>query len=700
MGVMTFLRERAGLLMIGLIGLSIVAFLVSDASRMGGSLFRDNGTTIGIVGGEKISEAEFNTKLQLQVEQAKQQYGQSSLPPQMMGYVNEQTWNQVVTQMILTTQINKAGLQTSSAELSDLILGRNPDARVKQAFTDPKTGTFDPSSVRNFLRNLDRNADTKKRWLDLEKEISDTHALQKYVTLIQGGVYVTSLEINTAYSLPEKVGIKYALLDYSRIADNKVALTDNDLNTYYNDNIYKYQSKENTVSIDFVTLAAKPSAEDSSNAKKDIDKAIADFKTTKSDSLFVSLNSDSKLPVRFFKKGQLSAKLDSNLKNASVGTVYGPYFENGSFKAAKLLAIKDMPDSVRSRHILLAPQGNENIQTLTKRADSIKSLLAKGASFAELASKFSADKGSAVKGGELGFIALGSLVKPFEDFIFNGKKGQTSIVTTQYGVHIVEIEDQKNISKAMQVAQIDRSFSPSSKTVQNSYSKATSFLGSLDAKDPQTLAVQARKIGTIVHSAEDIKGNDQSLQGLDNARKVVQWAFGKKPGDLSEVFDLGNNFVVARLVSTRKKGAIPFEQVKRVVSADALKARKGDLLSTQLSDAQKSVPNLDGLAQKLGLTAVTTDSLSFENGAIGQNIEEPKLVGAAFGSALNKIGKPVIGDRGVYAFEVVAIHRLNITAGKTGNERIRSTFKSQAAGSAIEALKNAANIQDNRSKFF
>ena len=53
--------------MIGLIGLSIVAFLVSDASRMGGSLFRDNGTTIGIVGGEKISEAEFNTKLQLQV---------------------------------------------------------------------------------------------------------------------------------------------------------------------------------------------------------------------------------------------------------------------------------------------------------------------------------------------------------------------------------------------------------------------------------------------------------------------------------------------------------------------------------------------------------------------------------------------------------------------------------------------------------
>ena len=295
---------------------------------------------------------------------------------------------------------------------------------------------------------------------------------------------------------------------------------------------------------------------------------------------------------------------------------------------------------------------------------------------------------------------MGSLVKPFEDFIFNGKKGQTSIVTTQYGVHIVEIEDQKNISKAMQVAQIDRSFSPSSKTVQNSYSKATSFLGSLDAKDPQTLAVQARKIGTIVHSAEDIKGNDQSLQGLDNARKVIQWAFGKKPGDLSEVFDLGNNFVVARLVSTRKKGAIPFEQVKRVVSADALKARKGDLLSTQLSDAQKSVPNLDGLAQKLGLTAVTTDSLSFENGAIGQNIEEPKLVGAAFGSALNKIGKPVIGDRGVYAFEVVAIHRLNITAGKTGNERIRSTFKSQAAGSAIEALKNAANIQDNRSKFF
>lgn len=697
---MTFLRERAGLLMIGLIGLSIVAFLVSDASRMGGSLFRDNGTTVGVVGGEKITEAEFNAKLQQQVEQAKSQYGQASLPPQMMGYVNEQTWNQVVTQLVLTTQINKAGLQTSAAELSDLILGRNPDARVKQAFTDPKTGTFDPSSVRNFLRNLDRNADTKKRWLDLEKEISDTHALQKYVTLVQGGVYTTALETSLNYAVPQKVNIKYALLDYSRIPDSKVTLSDNDLNTYYTDNLYKYQSKENTLSIDFVTLAARPSAEDSSNARKDIDKAIADFKSTKNDSLFVSLNSDSKLPVRFFKKGQLSAKLDSNLRRAQPGTVYGPYFENGSFKAAKLLAVKDMPDSVKSRHILLAPQGAETVQVLTKRADSIRNLIAKGASFADMAAKYSADKGSAVKGGELGYIGLGSLVKPFEDFIFNGKKGATSIITTQFGVHIVEIEDQKNISQALEVAQIDRAFAPSSKTVQNTYSKATAFLGALDPKDPQTLTAQARKIGTIVHTAEEVKGSDQSLAGLDNARKVVQWAFTRKPGDLSEVFDLGNEFVVAKLNSTRSKGAIPFEQIKKQVTADALKVRKGELLATQLLDAQKSGASLDVLAQKLGLATVVADSLTFASSTIGQNIEEPKMVGAAFAVAAGKMGKPVIGERGVYAFEVTAVLPDKLAADKTQQSRIRSTVKSQAAGSAIEALKNAANIQDNRAKFF
>ncbi len=698
MGVMTFLRERAGLLMIALIGLSIVAFLVSDASRMGGSLFRDSGTTVGVVGGEKISESDYNLRLQQQVEQAKQQYGQASLPAQMMGYVNEQTWNQVVTQMVLASQVTKAGLQTSATELSDLVLGRDPDARVKQAFTDPKTGSFDPASVRNFLRNLDKNADTKKRWLELEKEISDTHGLQKYVSLLQGGIYTTSLENVLDYSMPEKVSIKYALLDYSRIADAKVNLSENDLSTYYNENINKYQSKENTASIDFVSINASPSNADSLNAKADIAKAVTEFKTTKNDSLFTSLNSDSKLPVRFFKKGQLSALLETNLQNALPGTVYGPYFENGSFKAAKLIAVKDMPDSVKSRHILLAPQKGETLEILTKRADSLRSLLNKGASFAEMAAKYSGDKGSAVKGGELGFIALGSLVKPFEDFIFNGRKGETGTVTTQYGVHIIQIEDQKNISKALEVAQIDRSFNPSSKTVQATYSKATAFLGSLDPKDPQSLSVQARKAGLNVRTAEDIKGSDQTLAGLESARKVVQWAFTKKTGDLSEVFDLGNNFVVARLVSTRKKGAIPFDQIRKQVKADAMLSKKGELLNAQLVDAGKG--GFAALTGKLGLTAVIADSLDFANATIGKNFQEPKLVGAAFGAALNKPAKPVTGERGVYAFEVTAIMPQQVKDAKAQKDRISQNLKSQAANSAIEALKEKADIQDNRSKFF
>jgi len=698
MGIMTFLRERAGFVLIGLIVISIIAFLVSDASRMGGSLFRESNTDIAVVNGEKISTDEYNQKLQAQTEQAKQQYGQIGIPTQMMGFLGEQTWTQMISQHLLDRQVSKAQLNIGNSEAYDLVAGRNPDPRVRQTFTDRKTGVFDPATVITFLKNLKRDTATESKWHAFENELRKSRAEQKYLALVQGGIYITGLEAKLAYNTPaERRNIQYVTVDYSRIPDSKVNLTDDQLNTYYTNNLFKYQSHENSRSLDYVIFEARPSAEDSAQEKKEVNRMAAEFRTAKSDSLFVVLNSETKTPVTFYKRKHLPPGVDSTIVNQTPGFVSDPVLLNGTFRAAKLVSVKQMPDSVWSRHILLVPGKTEPLADVLKRADSLKSQIQKGANFASLAQTLSQDKGSSVKGGDLGYVAMGQgLVKPFEDAIFNGKKGELKIVQTQFGVHLIQIVDQKNISPSFEIAQIDRPFGPSPKTTQATYSQAIQFLGSLPSTGQAGLAKLARAKNLNVRTAAEVKAGDQSLPGAENARKVVQWAYTKKKGDRSEVLDLGTSFVIAEVTGIRVKGPTPLADIRRQVEADAEKAKKGELLVAQIVQAHGQ--GLESLANTYASAVATADSLDFANPAVGK-LEDPALIGAVFGASSGKPSKPVAGDKAVYAFQVTGmVNQTSKADSKTVREKIRLNIKSQAVTAALDALRDKAEITDNRGR--
>ncbi|MFZ4101891.1 MAG: SurA N-terminal domain-containing protein, partial [Sphingobacterium thalpophilum] len=137
---MSFLRNRAGIIIVGAIGFAIVAFLVSDAVQMGGSFMQGNQTEVGEVDGKAISILEFNQKVEQNTNNFKQQMGQSNLDPQMTSYIIENTWNQSISQILLAKEMNSLGLQISKNELNDLVSGKNPDPQIIQNFGDPKTG--------------------------------------------------------------------------------------------------------------------------------------------------------------------------------------------------------------------------------------------------------------------------------------------------------------------------------------------------------------------------------------------------------------------------------------------------------------------------------------------------------------------------------------------------------------------------------
>lgn len=93
------------------------------------------------------------------------------------------------------------------------------------------------------------------------------------------------------------------------------------------------------------------------------------------------------------------------------------------------------PEQVKARHILVKTE---------KEANDILSKLKAGSNFEELAKQYSTDKANKDQGGDLGWIGKGQMVPEFENVAFSLEKGKTSdSVKTQYGFHIIRIDDKK-----------------------------------------------------------------------------------------------------------------------------------------------------------------------------------------------------------------------------------------------------------------
>ncbi|WP_309425077.1 SurA N-terminal domain-containing protein [Daejeonella oryzae] len=700
---MSFLRNRAGAIIVGVIGFAIVAFLLGDAIQVGTPFWQASQNEVGEVAGETISIQEFNDKVEVNSNNFKQQMGQSNLNAQMTAYVVENTWNQTISQILMDKEIKRLGMQVSKNELNDLITGKNPDPQVVQNFGDPQTGQVNRAQLNSFLDNIktqDPNSELSKQWTQFLVNIRLNRLSEKYNNLVKNSLYVTSLEAREDYSQRNKLAnFKYVSLDYSSIADAEIKLTDEDYKTYYNENKHLFKNPEETRTFEYVVFDANPSKEDSIETKARINKLVTDFRATTNDSLFVSINSDTKTPVSYVRKGQLDPALDSLVFSASSGTLVGPIFSNGTYRLAKVLDVKVGPDSVTASHILINPAAEGGLDKAKVKADSIKNLIQSGASFAELAAKFGTD-GSKEKGGELGTFARGAMVPAFEEVVFNGKPGDLKVISTQFGVHVIKINAQKGSSKVAKVALVDKALASSNKTQQEAYGKASAFLSQAD--NAKSFDEQVKKSGYRKLIAENVNASQASIAGIENPRELVRWAFKSDEGDVSDqVFEMDNKFVIAKLITVSEKGTLALDKVKNQIEPMVRKQVKAKKLKEKLTNALSGVNSIDQLAQKVGKTAVPVQNVVFANPMIPGVAQENKVVGTVFGSKPGKLSPVIEGENGVY---VIVLNGFSNPAPLTNafkqKAQISQGLVQRAPTETFKVLRDKAEIKDNRVKFF
>lgn len=702
MGLMSYLRNRAGLV-VTIIGLAIVAFLLGDIINYGTPFWMKSQNQVGSINGEAIDYQSFNANVEQTTAMYQQQMG-GVASPQIRSYAVQQVWNQFISQELLKQEIDKIGLSVSKDELNALVTGSNPSQQILQAFTNPETGVFDRNQLNTFIAQVSSQGtvEMKQQWEMLLENIRREKLNQKYTNLLSNSVYVTSLEANEDYIQRNKLAnFKYLMLDYSSIKDSEVNLSDADYKAYYDTHKNGFKNPEESRSVEYVVFDASPTANDTAATKSTIEQLKTELATSTTDSLFAAINSDNKYPYTYLRKGQLSAALDSVVFNVPVGTTVGPFLSNGVYEIAKVTDAKFSPDSVKASHILLNTTAEGGVDKAKVKADSIKTLIAQGESFAGLAIQFSEDQGSKVNGGELGTFPRGQMVPEFDEAVFSGKTGDVVIVNSRFGTHIVKIEKQVGNSKIIKAAIVDKAIVSGKATSDAVYAKANNFFSEANSKN---FAETATKQGLKLEQLDRAVAMDNNFNGVEVPRDLVRWLFEAKKDEVSEkIFESDQHYIVARLVAIQPKGLLSLEAVKTQIEPQVRNEVKAKMLTEKLNNALNGSSSIDQAAQKLSKSAVDAENIVLANPVLPGVALEPMVVGTAFGLQPNKLSKSVKGVQGVYAVEVTGfVNPAELVASDLSEQRkqLQTTKVQRAWSSVFQALQNNASIDDNRVRFY
>ncbi|MFD2246688.1 peptidylprolyl isomerase [Pontibacter ruber] len=703
MALINKIREKSGWA-VGLIAAGLGLFIVGGDLVGGNSkLFGNDATIVGEIAGEEVDYQEFDAIFQQVKANYEGQIGRAANEGEL-AMVREQAWNQLIFKIALQKEYDRLGLEVTEEELADMVQGNNIHPSVKQAFTNPQTGEFDRNQVVQYLQNLDQmGPEARPMWTNFEQSLFADRLQAKYANLLAKSVYVTNAEAKDYYNAQNaSANLKLLYVPYFSIADSAVKVTDDQLKDYYNRNKELYKVEEGR-SIEYVTIPVSASTEDKTYIEQEVKTLTQQFAQATNDSAFVNTNSDVPFNGTYLTAGELPEQLRNSLP-LEKGKVYGPFTQGQTLSVFKVVDAKEgAASTVRASHILIKPENDtpEAKAAALAKANDVLAQIKKGADFAQMAAQYGTD-GTASVGGDLGYFSEGKMVPAFEKAVF----GASSVgllpnpVETEYGYHIIKITAPKT-KQTYKIAAVQRNIEASETTRDAAYAVADELSGTSGSLEEFRSNVAKNK-SLAKEEAANIGKNNILVNNLNNARELVRWAYSKDTeiGDVSPVFEIEDQFVVATLTGSREKGYAKVEDIKEELTAAVRNEVKAKQIIAKLENAKGS---LDEIAAKYGPDALirTADNTSFGSGIIAGVGVEPVAVGKAFGLKPGGRTGAFEGQGGVVMLELVQLNKAPETKDLAAVKQQLSTARTtRAQSNAFEAIKEKANITDNRVKFF
>lgn len=688
------------------IGLALAAFIIGDALSSGSSVFNSERNQAGEIAGESVSIMDYQNMVSQQEELIKAMNGLSALNEEQQTMLRNNIWQQLVMTKLMDAEYEEIGLGVSSEELYDIMLGDNMSPSIRQLFADPTTGTVDKERARTIVSQILESPDQgqKAYWLNMEKEIGENRKLTKYHDLVGKALFITDEQAteNAAGNI-SKADISYIVKNYNTIDDSTISISNKEIETYYQENQARFQQEESR-RIAYVNFDIDPSGEDYAETEKAVAELVDEFAASDEPMEFVNLTSDRKADLAYYKKSELGNDSVANYLFAHKNRVYGPYLENNAYKISRVGSVKMLPDSVRARHILIAPQNNNYAQAKAV-ADSLANLLKKGANFEQLARANSTDQNSAVNGGDLGWFNQRTMVQPFSDTVFFAKRNEIKVVVTQFGAHVVQVTQRAKPVEKIQVATIEKEITPSNKTTNKIYNDARHFASQI--ANAEDFNKQAEEQGLTKRIAT-VNKNDKTIAGMDNARDMIRQIYlAEEPGlvkttDESIIFTNGNKYTVAILTQIDEEGTTPIRQVSATIKRILMQQKKAELLKKELAGLMSGSESLLSVAQKAGVDVKEAAEVSFNSFQIPGAGIEPRVIAAASVTEQGKLSMPIEGNQGVYVLMVNSRTNEEVTPEMVQEARTNMTQMNlyRANYQAVQAIIKHGEVKDQRYKFY
>ena len=677
MASLNTLRTKFGIVLSIVIAGALLAFILSLKTEMG---FSGNDPRVGVIDGEKINYSEYYN----QYEQVKAQSGAQESNEQQSAMLANAAWQALIGKYVLTPGFDKMGLRVTEPERMSMVSGQHPSQAFYNAFADPRTGEYNVAAVHQFLSEAEANAQAQQAWAQLNEQARMEREVAKFLGLIKGGVYVNSLEVaNGVNSANNTYAGKWAGKKYSAVPDSLIQLKSSDIKAYYNShkNMFKQTPSR---ALSYVVFEVSPTDDDMLALEKSVAEVGAQFAATEELKSFVRANRNGKIADNYVSAKQLS---EEEAKALLDGATYGPVLKNNEWTMARALDTKIVPDSMGIRHIVL-PYTQEAL------ADSLLTVLKGGADFAQVAAQYSVYDATAANGGEVGVMPFSAFSGEFAAALANAKTGDIVKIASGDAIQLMQVYRADKPSKHVQVASITYPVEASAATRRDIHNQAGTF--SVNAKGSVEAFNDAASAAAVTPRISSLAQGERTIRGLEDSRDVARWAYGAEVGDVSEIFPVGKDYVIAMLTEIDDNEFAPLEKVSAQIRAQVLRDKKYDYIVKELSGS-----TLDEQAKSLGTEVADFDNVTFGAFYVNGPGFEPRLIGA-ISSTTEKgvLSAPVKGLSGVYVFEVDDIQTSDKQTAEGEKVRAQAMAESMAQQFSVQAIQQMAKIQDLRGKYF
>ncbi|MDR1813281.1 MAG: SurA N-terminal domain-containing protein [Tannerella sp.] len=713
MATLEKIRNKAGLL-VGIVGLALFAFIIGDLLNSGSSILNKNQNNVLVVNGEAVDYQEYMSLENELTEVYKIQSGSSNLSEAYVNQIRQVIYDDVVMEKIMAPRYEDLGIEVTAEEMLDMTEGENISPVLLQLplFQNQQTGQFDRNQVINFLnqiKNIDMYPATAQAqlsqyrllWLFWEKNIKRNRLSEKYTNLLSKAITANSLDAKDEFANSSvSSDIAFVMESFASLNDTTITASNAELEKLYNERKEMFRQSETTV-IDYIAFDITPSQDDYDKVSKEMDGIRAEVETTDNIASLTNEKSERKYINAFFSVAGFGTDEDITkfVAEAKVGDIEGPVFKDNTYRILKLVDKTEAADSVNVLEMLLAPRATESESRAY--ADSLLQVIKNGGDFKELVKQYSVDQ-LVEKDGELGWItesgALQGINEEFKNTVFSLPAGQSAIVKSNFGLHIVKVTEKTKPVAKYKIADIVYTVTPSSATRSQLYNHLNQFI--VKNNSIELIEANAKDAGFDLVTNARVVSTDQTVGTITGARQVVRWAFNSKKGQIAdEIFECDGKFIVAANKGKLPEGYQSLIAVTPQLKAEIIAQKKGEKIAADLK--AKNLTSLSSYAETIGVLPDTVRYINMATSRITKIGSEPKLNALIAAAPLNTLSEPVVGNNGVYVFEVINRTNEDFTYDeKQTINMINANNAYKIGGLAFRNIQQKAKIVDNRIRFY